>query len=78
LELVFQSVLVVPSQIPVAFKVMVTVKVDPVQLPEVGVTVYVAVCAVFVGLVSVPLIFDAPLPDVPPVIPPVTDGAGQL
>ena len=36
------------------FTVTVTVKVEPVQVPDVGVTVYVAVCAVFVGLVSVP------------------------
>jgi hypothetical protein len=37
--------------------VTVTVKFAPVQLPDKGVTVYVAVCAVLVGLVSVPEIF---------------------
>ena len=35
-----------------------TVNVGPVQLPLVGVTVYVAVCGVLVGFVSVPLILD--------------------
>jgi len=51
-----------------------TVNVGPVQLPLVGVTVYVAVCAVFVGLVSVPLILDCPVAVAPPVNPPVTTG----
>jgi hypothetical protein len=51
-----------------------TVNVGPVQLPLVGVTVYVAVCAVFVGLVSVPLILDCKLAVAPPVNPPVTTG----
>jgi hypothetical protein len=54
--------------------VTVTVNVAPGQLPEVGVTVYVAVCAVFVGLISVPVIL-APAPATPPVRPPVTTGA---
>ena len=37
--------------------VTITVNVDPGQLPPIeGVTVYVAVCAVFVGLFNVPLI----------------------
>jgi hypothetical protein len=31
-----------------------------------------------VGLFSVPLIFDAVVPDCPPVSPPVTEGAAQL
>jgi hypothetical protein len=48
------------------------------QLTVVGVIVYVAVCVVFVGLVNVPVIIDAPLPVPPPVILPVTDGALQL
>ena len=34
-------------------------KVAPVQLPDFGVTVYVAVCTELVGLVSVPLMFAA-------------------
>ena len=63
--------------------VTVTVKVDPTQLPnatdEVGVTVYVAVCAVLVGLVSVPVILaGVPTLAAPPVIPPVTPGAAQV
>ena len=62
----------------VGFTVTVTVNVLPVQVPEVGVTVYVAVCAVVVGLFNVPVILDAPLPAAPPVIPPVTPGADQL
>ena len=44
----------------------------------VGVTVYVAVCALLVGLFKVPVILIAPLPLVPPVSPPVTLGALQL
>ena len=59
------------------FTVTVTVKVAPIQLPDVGVTVQVAVCAIFVGLVSVPLIFAAAEPDAPPVMPPVIVGAAQ-
>ena len=35
-----------------------TVNVGPVQLPLVGVTVYVAVCGTLVGFVSVPAILD--------------------
>ena len=57
--------------------VTVTVNVLPAHAPDVGVTVYVAVCAVFVGLVSVPVI-DDPDPATPPVIPPVTVGAVQV
>src|ERR1043166_1782730 len=57
--------------------VTVTVNVDPVHVPDVGVTVYVAVCAVLVGLVNVPVI-DEPDPSTPPVIPPVTVGTPQL
>jgi hypothetical protein len=61
----------------VGSNVTVTVKVPPVQLPETGVTVYVAVCTVFVVLDSVPEIFVAPLPEAPPENP-VPDGADQL
>ena len=70
-----QAVLVMLVIAGVGLTVTVTVKVAPVQLPESGVTVYVAVCAAFVGLVNVPVILLAPLPDAPPVNPPVTDGA---
>jgi hypothetical protein len=59
------------------FTVTVTVKLVPVQLPAAGVIVYIAVCVEFVGLVNVPLML-APIPDTPPVRPPVTIGASQL
>jgi hypothetical protein len=62
----------------IGFTVTVTVKVFPEQLPEIGVRVYVAVCDVFVGLISVSLTASAELPASPPVMPPVTTGAGQL
>jgi len=42
-----------------------------------GVTVYVALCAVLVELNKVPLIVD-PLPDAPPLTPVVVIGADQL
>jgi hypothetical protein len=61
----------------VGFKVTVTVKVPPVQVPETGVTVYVAVCTVLVVLFNVPVICKAPLPVAPPENPD-PDGAGQL
>ena len=59
----------------------VTVQVNVAFTPhkvDVGVTIYVAVCVVFVGLLNVPVNIVAPLPVVPPVIPPVTLGALQL
>ena len=58
------------------FTVTVNVNVGATQDPVVGVTMYVAVCGVKVGLVKVPEILE-PLPLAPPVIPPVTDGADQ-
>ena len=58
--------------------VTVTAKLAPVQVPDTGVTVYVALCWVFVGLTKVPLMFIAFVPVVPPVNPPVTTGAFQL
>ena len=58
--------------------VTVTVNVAPVQLPDSGVTVYVAVWAVFRGLYNVPKMLSWALPDTPPVMPPVTEGASQL
>ena len=60
------------------FTVAVTVKVAPVQLPEVGVTVYVAVCDTLVGLVSVPKIVVCAVPNNPPVREPVTVGAAHV
>ena len=65
----------------VGFTVTVTVNDDPMQVPaapEVGVIEYVAVCTVAVGLMSVPLMFAALLPAVPPVMPPVTVGKPQV
>lgn len=60
------------------FNVIVIVNVEPVQLPDNGVTIYVAVWVELVGFVRVAVIFVAFVPDVPPVIPPVTAGADQL
>jgi hypothetical protein len=61
------------------FTVTVTVNVAPApQLTVDGVTVYVAVCVMLVGLLNVPVILDAPEPVVPPVNPPVTLGVPQL
>jgi len=62
--------------------VTVTVKVGPTQPPSaagaVGVTVYVAVCDVFVVLLSVPLMLEGvPLLAAPPVNP-APAGAAQL
>ena len=60
--------------------VTVTVKEDPPQLPaapDIGVTVYVAVCATLVGLIKVPLILVWLVPVAPPVTPPVTVGTDQ-
>ena len=58
--------------------VTVTAKLAPVHVPDTGVTVYVALCWVFVGLTKVPLMFTAFVPIAPPVNPPVTTGAPQL
>ena len=52
-----------------------TVKVAPLQVPLVGVTVYVAVCAILVGFVRVPAILACALALTPPVKFPVTLGA---
>lgn len=58
--------------------VTVTVNTAPVQLPDNGVTIYVAVWAVFSGLLRLPLISTWPVALAPPVSPPVTDGIDQL
>ena len=55
---------IIPLQIFVAIAVIsatglmvaVTVNVAPIQVPETGVTMYVAVCVAFVGFINVPLI----------------------
>jgi hypothetical protein len=54
-----------------------TVNVGPLQVPLLGVTVYVAVCGVFVGLVSVPVMLACPVALAPPVKLPVTVGVLQ-
>ena len=50
----------------------------PVQPLVNGITVYVALCAVLVGLVRLPLILVCVNAAAPPVTPPVTIGADQL
>jgi hypothetical protein len=72
------TVLVIAVIAGFGFTVTVKVKVAPGHVPDVGVTVYVAVCAVFVVLVKVPVMLVAPDPVVPPVMLPVTTGADQL
>jgi hypothetical protein len=63
----------------VGLSVIVYVNTAPAQpVGDSGVITYVAVCTVFVGLVSVPVIMLVPLADAPPVIPPVTVGDDQL
>jgi hypothetical protein len=62
----------------IGFTVTVTVKSLPVHPPAKGVTVYIAIWVVLVGLVRVPLMFAAAVPAAPPVIPPVTEGAAQV
>jgi hypothetical protein len=69
--------LVIAVKAGTGLTVTVTVKFDPVHVAVDGVTVYVAVCAVLVGLVRVP-VTDAPLPATPPVRPPVTTGTPQV
>jgi hypothetical protein len=54
---VLQVVAVIAVMFGLGLTVTVSVKLAPVQLPEVGVIVYVAVCAVFVGFVRVPVMF---------------------
>ena len=59
----------------------VTVNWNDVPFPHAtvfGVIVYVALCAVFVELNKVPVMFDAPAPDKPPLTPTVVIGADQL
>ena len=48
------------------------------QATVLGVTVYVADCAILVGLIRLPVMFDALLPGDRLVIPPVTIGVDQL
>ncbi len=63
----------------IGFTDTVTVNVAPTpQLTVVGVTIYVAVCCVFVGLFNNPKMLDWPLAELMFVMPPVTVGALQL
>ena len=73
-----QVVAVIAVITATGFTVTVTVNGVPVQVPDVGVTVYVAVCTALVGFTSVWLMILAPVADTPPVVPPVTIGADQL
>ena len=74
-----QIVAVCEGTTGVGFTVTVMVKLLPGQgILVVGVTVYVAVCGIFVGFISVPDMEVCPLPAAPPVNPPVTVGADQL
>ena len=66
-----------PATVGRGLTLTVSVKVYGSQLPEVPVTVYVAVCVILVGLLRTSLIDGWPLWAVPPVIPPVTAGAPQ-
>ena len=75
--ILLQVVAVIGVITAVGFTVTVTVNGVPVQVPDVGVTVYVAVCTALVGFTNVWLI-DAPVAVTPPVIPPVTPGVDQL
>ena len=74
-----QTVAVCAGMAGTGLTVTVTVNVAPTQLPaapDVGVTVYVAVCAVLVGLTRVWLMLGCPTAwALPPVMPPVTTGA---
>ena len=73
------TVTLIGLMMAIGFTNTVTVKLNPApQLTVVGVTIYVAVCTRLVGFDNVPLIFKAPVPVIPPVNPPVTEGVDQL
>ena len=61
-----QTLVVLFAMTGAGFTVTVTVNVLPGQLPEVGVTVYVAVRELLVVFTSVPLILEALFPAAPP------------
>ena len=67
--------------VTIACGLMLTVTVNDVAGPQsevLGIIVYVAVCAVLVGLNRLPVITDTAVALAPPVSPPVTDGVDQL
>ncbi len=72
-----QTVVVMVVTAGLGFTVTVMVKATPIQDPVVGVTMYIAVWAAFVGFTRFPLMLE-PLPLAPPVNPPVTVGVDQL
>lgn len=69
---------VISAIVGTGFTVTVNVNGNPEQVPETGIIVYVAECVILVELINIPEMVDAFVPLVPPVIPPVTVGAGQL
>jgi hypothetical protein len=71
-----QTLAVNPVTTGLGLTVTMIEKSSPVQVPEEGVTVYMAVWAEFVGFVRVQ-VNEVPLPEFPPVTPPVTVGADQ-
>ena len=73
-----QLTVVIALMTAVGLIVTVTVNAAPVQLPDNGVTEYVAICAIFVGFVKLPLMSMAFVALIPPVRPPVTVGTLQL
>ena len=73
-----QALVLIAVITAVELTVTVTVNVTPVQLPDNGVTIYVAVCAILSELVNVPLTFSWPLAPEPPLNPAVTPGDDQL
>ena len=78
--LVLQIVAVCAGITGFGFTVTITVNVGPLQVPDFGVTIYVAVNGALVLLVNVPEIevkLLATNPAAPPVIPVSTVGAGQ-
>jgi hypothetical protein len=63
----------------VGFNVTITVNTAPVQLPDIGVTLYVTVCTVFVRLLNEPnTVARLFVADAPPVTVPVNVGTLQL
>jgi len=65
---------VIPDIIARGLSVTTTLNCDPTQLPDVGVTRYVAVRAILVWFCNVPVILDCPLADAP-LTKPLPEGA---
>ena len=73
-----QTVAVFAATTGVGFIVTTTLKVEPTQVPLVGVTTYVTEIAEVVVLVRVPLKLASFVPKAKPVIPVAAAGADQL